>query len=138
MISHDLEKSALPCSKSKITDKFALSASAEDIAQWLQAPEFETIMSSFAQPLTNPLSGWNLARSPMQANLSFLQAEERTAANCSAAWSLLRTFESCFPNMEVGAQLNQQYLSSRPQCLTTAKQLADRLGLAEAWGLMQF
>ncbi|KAL0018366.1 hypothetical protein WJX77_002105 [Trebouxia sp. C0004] len=35
---------------------------------------------------------------------------------------------------EVGAQLNQQYLSSRPQCLTTAKQLADRLGLAEALG----
>ncbi|KAL0018130.1 hypothetical protein WJX77_009804 [Trebouxia sp. C0004] len=47
----------LPFSKSKITDKFALSASAEDIAQWLQAPEFETIMSSLAQPLTNPLSG---------------------------------------------------------------------------------
>ena len=76
--------------------------------------------------------GWSLARSPMQANLSFLQAEERTAANCSAAWTSLRTFESYFPNVKVGAQLNRQYLSSRAQCLTTAKQLADSLGLSEA------
>ncbi|KAA6420971.1 MAG: hypothetical protein FRX49_09111 [Trebouxia sp. A1-2] len=122
----------LPFSKSDDTDKFVLSASAEDIAQWLQAPMFETIMSRFAQPLTSPLSGRSLARSPMQANLSFLQAEERTATNCSAAWTSLRTFESYFPNVKVGAQLNQQYLSSRPQCLTTAKQLADSLGLSEA------
>ncbi len=57
MICYELEKPALPCSKSDDTDKFALSASAEDIAEWLQAPEFETIMSSFAQPLTSPLSG---------------------------------------------------------------------------------
>ena len=57
VLAHDLDKPALLCSKSDDTDKFALSASAEDVAQWLQAPEVETIMSSFAQPLTSPLSG---------------------------------------------------------------------------------
>ncbi len=90
---------------------------------------FTVIVSQ--QPALLPL-GRNLARSPMQANLSFLQAEERTAANCSAAWISLRTFESYFPNVKVGAQLNPQYLSSRPQCLTTAKQFADSCGLSEA------
>ena len=47
----------LVCSVSDGTDTFALSASAEDIGQWLQAPVFETIMARFAQPLTSPLSG---------------------------------------------------------------------------------
>jgi len=68
----------------------------------------------------------------MQAKLSFLQAEERTAFNCSKAWTLLRTFESYFSNMAVDAVLWQQYLSSRAQCLTTAKQLAGSLGLSGA------
>ena len=89
------------------------------------------LLLAYQRPAPLP-TGRSLARSPMQANLSFLQAEEHTAANCSAAWTSLRTFESYFPNVKVGAQLNQQYLSSRPQCLTTAKQLAASLGLSEA------
>lgn len=94
-------------------------------------PFASCLLLAFQKPVSLP-AGRSLARSPMQANLSFLQAEERTATNCSAAWTSLRTFESYFPNVKVGAQLNQQYLSSRPQCLTTAKQLADSLGLSEA------
>ena len=47
----------------------------------------------------------------------------------------MRKFESFFPNMTVGAQLNQQFLSSRPQCLALAKQLAESVGLSEALAL---
>ena len=45
------------CRQSDDTGSFALSAAAEDVAQWLQAREFDSIMSTFAQPLTTPLSG---------------------------------------------------------------------------------
>lgn len=65
----------------------------------------------------------------MQANLSFLQAEEGTASNCSRAWSSLRKYESFFPNMRIGARLDEQYQSNRPQCLILAKQLAESLRL---------
>lgn len=71
----------------------------------------------------------------MQANLSFLQAEERTASNCSKAWASLRTFESYFPSVTPDAQLDPQYLTNRPQCLDLAKQLADDLGLSAALAL---
>ncbi len=43
----------------------------------------------------------NLARSPMQANLSFLQAEERTASNCSKAWTALGITGVSFQRYEV-------------------------------------
>ena len=71
----------------------------------------------------------------MQANLAFLQAEEATASNCSRAWASMRKFESFFPNVTIGADLDQQYLSSRPQCLALAKQLAESMGLSEALAL---
>ena len=53
------------------TDKCAVSASAEALAQWLQAPEFETIMSSFAQPLISPVSGLPISR-PLPTNICLL------------------------------------------------------------------
>ena len=89
--------------------------------------------------LSTPFTLWhvgrNLAHSPMQANLSFLQAEERTASNCSKAWASLRTFESYFSTVQVDAKVDQQYMSSRPQCLDLAKQLADDLGLSAGLAL---
>lgn len=81
------------------------------------------------------LTGRSIARSPMQANLSFLQAEEATALNCSKAWASLRKFESCFPNMTFGAKLDEQYQSSRPQCLALSKQSAEAVGLNEGIAL---
>ena len=83
----------------------------------------------------NLYAGRAVARSPMQANLSFLQAEESTASSCGRAWASLRKFESFFPNVTVGAQLDPQYLSNRSQCLALAKQLAESLGLTEALAL---
>ena len=80
-------------------------------------------------------AGRAVARSPMQANLSFLQAEKSTASSCSRAWASLRKFESFFTNVAVGAQLEPEYLSSRPQSLALAKQLAESLGLTEALAL---
>ena len=71
----------------------------------------------------------------MQANLSFLQAEEATASNCSKAWTSLRQFESCFPTMTFGADLDEQYRSSRQQCLALAKQTAEGVGLSEGVAL---
>ncbi len=86
--------------------------------------------SPFAVDNFMGLAGRGVARSPMQANLAFLQAEERTAAKCSGVWTSLRKFESYFPNVVSGAQLNEQYVQSRPQCLALAKRLADSLGLS--------
>ena len=39
------------------SDKFALEADAEALAEWLQAGQFEAIMTGFAQPITSPLAG---------------------------------------------------------------------------------
>lgn len=71
----------------------------------------------------------------MQANLSFLQAEEATALNCSRAWVSLRKFESYFPNMFFGAELNELYCSSRGQCLALSKGAAEASGLNEGIAL---
>ena len=71
----------------------------------------------------------------MQANLSFLQAEEATALNCSKAWASLRKFESFFPNMTFGAELNKQYCNNRGQCLTLSKQIAEASGLDQGIAL---
>lgn len=71
----------------------------------------------------------------MQANLSFLQAEEATALNCSKAWESLRKFESFYPSMVFGAQLDEQYSNSRAQCLVLSKQTAEALGLKEGIAL---
>ena len=79
--------------------------------------------------------GRSIARSPMQANLSFLQAEEATALNCSKAWESLRKFESFYPNMVFGAELDDQYSNSRAQCLVLSKQTAEALGLKEGIAL---
>lgn len=79
--------------------------------------------------------GRSIARSPMQANLSFLQAEEATALNCSKAWASLRKFESYFPNMSFGAQLNEPYCNSRAQCLALSKGAAEASGLNEGIAL---
>ena len=71
----------------------------------------------------------------MQANLSFLQAEEATALNCSKAWASLRKFESYFPDMTFGAELDEQYRTCRPQCLALSKQSAEAVGLNEGIAL---
>lgn len=71
----------------------------------------------------------------MQANLSFLQAEEATALNCSKAWESLRKFESFYPNMVFGAKLDGQYSNNRAQCLVLSKQTAEALGLKEGIAL---
>ena len=93
---------------------------------------------SIAQTLTDCCLLWtgrSVARSPMQANLSFLQAEEATALNCSKAWASLRQFESFYPNMLFGAELNEQYSKSRTQCLTLSKEAAEASGLNEGIAL---
>ena len=79
--------------------------------------------------------GRSVARSAMQANLSFLQAEEATALNCSKAWASLRQFESFYPNMLFGAELNEQYSNSRAQCLMLSKDAAEASGLNEGIAL---
>lgn len=71
----------------------------------------------------------------MQANLSFLQAEEATALNCSKAWASLRRFESFYPDMNFGAELNEQYSNSRAQCLALCKAAAEASGLNEGIAL---
>ena len=71
----------------------------------------------------------------MQANLSFLQAEEATALNCSKAWASLRQFESFYPNMILDTKLDEQYSNSRAQCLVLAKEAAEALGLNEGIAL---
>lgn len=66
LYAHTFHAPAFFCSATddtdRQTDKCAVSASAEALAQWLQAPEFETIMSSFAQPLISPVSGLPISR----------------------------------------------------------------------------
>ena len=39
------------------SDKFALEADAETVAEWLQAGEFDAIMTGFAQPIITPVAG---------------------------------------------------------------------------------
>lgn len=80
-------------------------------------------------------AGRNVARSPMQTNLTFLQAEESNAFRTSKAWDELRKLESYFPKVVVEAQLSEEYLSSRPQCLALAKQLAGASALSEGVAL---
>ena len=55
--------------------------------------------------------------------------------NCSKAWTSLRQFESFYPNMNLGAELNEQYSSSRAQCLTLSKEAAEASGLNEGIAL---
>ena len=73
--AHTLTAPAFLCSATddtdRQTDKCAVSASAETLAQWLQAPEFETIMSSFAQPLISPVSGPPI-KCPVPTNICLL------------------------------------------------------------------
>ena len=73
--AHTLNAPAFFCSATddtdRQTDKCAVSASAETLAQWLQAPEFETIMSSFAQPLISPVSGLPIS-CPVPTNICLL------------------------------------------------------------------
>lgn len=71
----------------------------------------------------------------MQANLTFLQAEEATALNCSKAWASLRKFESYFPSMTFGAELDEQYRTSRLQCVALSKESAGAVGLNQGIAL---
>ena len=65
----------------------------------------------------------------MQANLAFLQQEQSTADNCAKAWKSLRLYESYFGNVVLGADISQQYLEGRPECLALARRLAVSLRL---------